>query len=387
MSFPSNKVTEKEIENNKNDQVTEKEKQLAKNEVEILEEEEKEKKKETEKEKQKEKETEQETEQEKEKETEQETEKEKEQTKEDHNKKNVTNKEQKKTTYPKKEYPKPKGVLLAGALTLYMIIYILKIHSWYFTADKLEENLKSNPNAKFSNYLYFLLAPTLIYKNNFEKKEKRRKIYICYKFVSFILGLLGIWLVYLNYLEPIFIESTNYFFWMLPLDTVRLIIPIQLIWWGIFMTFFRAMLKLTAELLKWKDNRFYDDWWNAHNVREFWKKWNVMFHKFASHHIFKFLLQNSNVSATISFGAVFIVSGILHEILICSAFRVFSFQWFLSFIIQIFLVIGQSKLPIGLRNGNGGNLIFWSTLFFGLPGLSLWYRRLLLLKTVTNGAI
>ena len=53
-----------------------------------------------------------------------------------------------------------------------------------------------------------------------------------------------------------------------------------MIWLTSFYLVFHSVLNLSGELLRFADREFYYGWWNANNILEFWKTWNVPVHRF-----------------------------------------------------------------------------------------------------------
>ena len=68
-------------------------------------------------------------------------------------------------------------------------------------------------------------------------------------------------------------------------------IPNHMIWLTSFYLVFHSALNLSGELLRFADREFYYGWWNANNILEFWKTWNVPVHRFCVRHIFKPMLR------------------------------------------------------------------------------------------------
>ena len=74
-------------------------------------------------------------------------------------------------------------------------------------------------------------------------------------------------------------------------------------------------MNLTSELLYFADRNFYCDWWNANNVNEFWRTWNMPVHRWALRHLYFPILgmgYDKNVAACV----VFFISAFFHEYLV-----------------------------------------------------------------------
>ena len=64
-------------------------------------------------------------------------------------------------------------------------------------------------------------------------------------------------------------------------------IPNHLIWLTSFYLVFHSALNMSGEIMHFADREFYYGWWNANNLLEFWKTWNVPVHRFCVRHILK----------------------------------------------------------------------------------------------------
>lgn len=82
-----------------------------------------------------------------------------------------------------------------------------------------------------------------------------------------------------------------------------------------FVTFFHHWFNILAEITRFGDRKFYDDWWNASSFSEYWIKWNLPVHQFVKRHIGMPLTRRGFSSLGIQF-FVFTLSAALHEYLI-----------------------------------------------------------------------
>ena len=62
---------------------------------------------------------------------------------------------------------------------------------------------------------------------------------------------------------------------------LKLAVPNHLLWLIFFYLLFHSFLNITGEILKFADRNFYGDWWNATNVEDFWRYWNLPIHRWA----------------------------------------------------------------------------------------------------------
>ena len=62
---------------------------------------------------------------------------------------------------------------------------------------------------------------------------------------------------------------------------LKLAVPNHLLWLIFFYLLFHSYLNIIGEILKFADRNFYGDWWNASNIEDFWRYWNLPIHRWA----------------------------------------------------------------------------------------------------------
>ena len=68
--------------------------------------------------------------------------------------------------------------------------------------------------------------------------------------------------------------------------TMHMCVPAAYVWLMFFYSFFHSYLNFFAELTYFADRRFYEDWWNAGSLSEYWRKWNFPIHSFLIRHVY-----------------------------------------------------------------------------------------------------
>jgi diacylglycerol O-acyltransferase 1 len=63
-----------------------------------------------------------------------------------------------------------------------------------------------------------------------------------------------------------------------------------------FYLLFHSFLNTVGEVIQFADRNFYSDWWNAKNVVEFWKKWNLPVHYWCLRHVYKPLVEDARIT-------------------------------------------------------------------------------------------
>ncbi len=86
-------------------------------------------------------------------------------------------------------------------------------------------------------------------------------------------------------------------------------------WLAGFFAIFQSYLNVLAEIMTFADREFYTDWWNSASIRTYWSSWNKPVYQFMKRHIF-LPLVGRGCSPILAQIVVFIVSGVLHEMLV-----------------------------------------------------------------------
>ncbi|TGJ87692.1 hypothetical protein E0Z10_g1051 [Xylaria hypoxylon] len=265
---------------------------------------------------------------------------------------------------------------LIGTITeLHVIIVYMKVMSYALTNRDLRhaylhpvkgelaalpEIYASCPypeNIIMSNLTYFWWAPTLIYQPVYPRTEKIRAQYAA--------PVLWNSLDKMHSLDFVSIVER-----LLKLSTISLVI-----WLAGFFALFQSSLNALAEVMRFGDRSFYDDWWNSAGLGEYWRLWNKPVYQFMKRHIFSPLVGRGYKLTTASL-IVFFVSAVLHELLVGVPTKNLLGVAFIGMLIQIPLIWITRPLE-KMKGPNGkliGNVIFWvSFTILGQPFAALVY--------------
>ncbi|KAL9191284.1 hypothetical protein ACHAXT_000990 [Thalassiosira profunda] len=154
---------------------------------------------------------------------------------------------------------------------------------------------------------------------------------------------------------------------------IKLSLTSTYIWLLGFYGFFHCFLNLTAELLRFGDRVFYRDWWNASEVSAYWRLWNMPVHYWLVRHVY-FPSVRSGLSKTGATFMVFLLSAILHEVLISVPCHMIRAHSFLAMMGQMPLIFLTKVIDRRYPGSSVGNVIFWiSFCFVGQPMAMLLY--------------
>lgn len=237
----------------------------------------------------------------------------------------------------------------------------------------IEMELVSYPdNLNLKDMSYFLFVPTLCYELNFPRTARIRKRFLIKRLLEMIflfqliLCLIQQWIVptIANSLKPL--EEMDYSRMLERL--LKLAIPNHFIWLLFFYWYFHSSLNAVAEILRFGDRHFYNDWWNAESVQYFWQNWNIPVHRWCLRHLYIPLLK-SGFTKSQAAATVFLASAFFHEYLISVPLKMFRIWSFLGMVGQLPYSILVERY---LRN-QYSNMAVWISLIIGQPLCILMY--------------
>lgn len=227
---------------------------------------------------------------------------------------------------------------LIGTLTeLHAIIVWLKTASYAFTnrdlrhaylhpakgeLDSLPEIYAKCPypqNITMGNLCYFWWAPTLVYQPVYPRTEEIRWTFVFKRVTEGLCLSAFIWVLSAQYAAPVLqnsldkmasLDFMSILERLLKLSTISLVI-----WLAGFFALFQSALNALAEVMRFGDRSFYDDWWNSDSLGTYWRTWNKPVYGFFRRHVFSPMVGRgwSNQASSL---AVFFVSAVLHELLV-----------------------------------------------------------------------
>ncbi|KAJ2732488.1 Sterol O-acyltransferase 2 (Sterol-ester synthase 2) [Coemansia sp. BCRC 34962] len=258
--------------------------------------------------------------------------------------------------------------------------------------DKLEAELcpygtRFPNNVTLSNYAMFQLSPALVYEMEYPRTARIRWGYVAEK----LAGTAGIFVVFYIVVAHLVIPHLE----RMPdtgvgIATLHLMGPMATCWLLFFFITFDSIANGFAELTRFADRRFYDDWWNARGLDEFSRKWNRPVHMFLARHVYMPVreawphpmpassvwarLRRSVPPGVAAMAATFFFSSVLHELTIVVACHRWNHAvFFFSQMMQIPLIICSEKLPWFRNQQALRNWAFWLAMVSFQPFLLCLY--------------
>ncbi|XP_028300304.1 sterol O-acyltransferase 1 isoform X3 [Gouania willdenowi] len=232
-----------------------------------------------------------------------------------------------------------------------------------------------------SQYLYFLFAPTLIYRDKYPRNPVIRWGYVATKLLQVLGCLFYAYYIFVRLCIPQFrsISLQQFDLRGMVLCVFNSILPGVLILFLGFFAFLHCWLNAFAEMLRFADRMFYKDWWNSTSFANYYRTWNVVVHDWLYYYVYRDILFMSRKRfRTAAMLLVFTVSAVVHEYILAICFGFFYpvlFCLFMCFGMMFnFILHDQRKGPIW-------NIIMWTALFLG-QGVIIclyskeWYARL-----------
>ncbi|XP_050326015.1 sterol O-acyltransferase 1 [Bactrocera neohumeralis] len=216
----------------------------------------------------------------------------------------------------------------------------------------------------FSSYLYFLFAPTLIYRDSYPRTTHIRWKFALARFMEVV----GVAFFYSYIFERhIRVQFENIGNEELSLRTLviklhSMVMPNNIIFLCGFYLILHSWLNFTSELLRFGDRMFYKDWWTSSTYDEYFRNWNVVVHDWLYEYIYKdsynHLFKGAKLPAMLM---VFYTSALVHEHIIGFALKLFfpvMFCFFGGFSVGLLFLFRNASKRVG-------NFVVWFTLIFG----------------------
>jgi len=215
-------------------------------------------------------------------------------------------------------------------------------------------------NLTLGNMLYFCVAPTLCYQLNYPRSPRVRLRYLG-TILARLVVVTGLILFFVEqHMAPTLsgLEAWEQGPWTGLERLLRLSIPNTYVWLLGFYWFFHLWLNLLAELTRFGDRLFYKDWWNARTIEVYWRHWNLPVHHWLLRHVY-YPTMRMGLGKGRATTVVFLLSAILHEVIISVPFKVLSLHAFFGMLFQAPLIWVTKKIDRIFNNALAGNITFW----------------------------
>ncbi|XP_043501150.1 sterol O-acyltransferase 1 [Polistes fuscatus] len=212
----------------------------------------------------------------------------------------------------------------------------------------------------FSKYLYFLFAPTLIYRDHYPRTRCIRWKFVLWHYLEVLLIIFYVAFIYERCFMPMYKKHGTK-----PIKKEELLaniintsLPGILFFLCGFYCLLHAWLNACAELLRFADRMFYKDWWNSSSYSVYYRTWNVVVHDWLYAYVYKDVFEIlTNQNRIIATSSVFVLSVLVHEYILY-----FVFKFFCPAILFMFGLVG---FPLTFITRKVGNTFLWFSLILG----------------------
>jgi diacylglycerol O-acyltransferase-1 len=302
--------------------------------------------------------------------------------------------------------------ILGGTVLLFAIILTLKLISYHFVnqnlwflhrnkdekenlAVQIQEYLEKCPypsNLTLKNVIYFWVAPTLCYQTAYPRTPSVRKTFVLKRIVELFCCLFIQHVLLHQFTLPEVQNSVQHLLEGNHLTILENILAISsttlYCWLLMFFAFFQAFLNMLAELLRFGDREFYQDWWNASSLGEYWRLWNSPMHKWFKRHVYIPLRFKYGVSPPMAQILVFSISAILHEYVVAVPTHIVKFWSFWAIFSQVPLILISNWVLTRFPNSSFGNYFFWFILcIIGQPMCFVLYYKAAMSRESPNDLV
>ncbi|KAJ9133207.1 O-acyltransferase [Coniochaeta hoffmannii] len=234
-------------------------------------------------------------------------------------------------------------------------------------------------NLTWSNYLDFLCCPTLCYELEYPRTERIDPK----KLLSYVAATFGcIFLLTITseeFILPVLVDAQSRLdpsartpdnpltaseTLLILAETISwLLFPFMLTFLLVFLVIFEYVLGFSAEVTRFGDRCFYNDWWNSTDWMEFSREWNVPVYSFLRRHVYSASRTHmSKAGATV---ITFLISAVGHEIVMACITKKLRGYGFVCQMLQLPIVVLQrTRWVRGRKTLN--NVMFWASMILGL---------------------
>ena len=255
---------------------------------------------------------------------------------------------------------------------LHSCAQVMKIHSYAFTLGSSAHQQRIT----LRDFFMYTMYPTLVYETNFVRTSRVRLGYLIKRMFLILVMLYSLVIVIDCSMGPIVTEIAQ-----TPVvsattvitNILKLFPSMFLLCCLAFYLVWECLLNVIAELTYFADRDFYKDWWNSGSILEFCNTWNRSVHKFLKRHVYLPTVRQFNGNKFYGIVAVFLLSGLVHELALFVIFQRPKTHFILLFMSQLPVIMVQS--PQWTRsNRMVANFLFSVYIVLGPSFLTVMYH-------------
>eukprot|EP00347_Sterkiella_histriomuscorum_P013722 403363618 len=229
-------------------------------------------------------------------------------------------------------------------LSIHGQVILYKVHSYLLTNLELREKylqqlsiVKKNKKDDSENYqqypnnvnlidfVFYLATPTMVYEVNFPRTYR-------FRFIQYM--------VFTEDIIPIVKSNLN-----VPIFELYLKLQMTIILMIILLIFllFESLPNAVSELSLYADREFYQDWWNATSVEEFYGKWLRFAYLFFYRHVYMKIMIKYRMNPALAKAISNLISAVFQELIMIMSLQVYSCHLFKAQIVATIWSFIQNK--------------------------------------------
>ncbi|KAH7309591.1 MBOAT family protein [Stachybotrys elegans] len=228
-------------------------------------------------------------------------------------------------------------------------------------------------NLTWSNYLDYLLCPTLCYELEYPRTASINWTSLISKIIATFGCIFLLTVISEEFILPVLVDASARLenttssaadsLLILTESISWLLFPFALTFLLVFFVIFEYVLGAFAEITCFADRHFYSDWWNSTDWMEFSREWNIPVYSFLRRHVYSTTrpLMGRQFATVITF----LISAIGHEIVMACITKKIRGYGFICQMLQLPIVILQRTRWVRERR-TLNNVCFWCSMILGL---------------------
>jgi len=237
----------------------------------------------------------------------------------------------------------------------------------------IDKRLFDNFNDQLRQFYTFHFVPTLIYRNSYPRSRKIRWKFVAMCAIEVAGCIFYTYVIFAAFCVPEFHKTAKD-----PGDLVALslsifnsMLPSIAVYMLAFFGILHCWMNMWAELTRFADRQFYQDWWNSTSFLVYYRKWNLVVGDFLFNYIYNDCMR-IGLGKNFAMLLTFALSALVHEYIISLALGF----WYP---VLFFMFAGCGVLFIYLTEIAKGapmwNVFFWAMLITGNGMLMVLYSR------------
>lgn len=227
-------------------------------------------------------------------------------------------------------------------------------------------------NFTISNYIDYLLCPTLCYELEYPRTLQINWTSLISKIIATFGCIFLLTITSEEFILPILTDASTRLeaatsvlesLLILAESISWLLFPFMLTFLLVFLVIFEYVLGAFAEITRFADRHFYSDWWNSTDWMEFSREWNVPVYSFLRRHVYS--AASPHIGKSYATLITFLVSAVGHEIVMACITKKIRGYGFICQMLQLpIFMMQRTKWVRGRKTLN--NVFFWCSMIMGL---------------------